>query len=295
MSLQLVSDLAAVLAPSLVLTLAGFLWGRSPHPFDQAFVTRLVTMVGAPCLVFSALTKTPLPGRDVAAMVTATTACLAVFALAGAAALLALRFRLRTHLPAVLFPNIGNMGLPICFFAFGERGLTLATIFFAITSVFQFTAGPAIASGKPSPAMLLKVPFIHAVWISLLVGGLGLAIPQWVANTASLAGGATIPLMLLALGAALARLEVAALPRAFVVSGLRIGIGIATGFAIAAAFGFTGAERGVIVVQSSMPSAVFNYLFARMHDNQPEEVAGVVLGSTLLSYAALPFVVAAVM
>lgn len=295
MTFQLLSDLAAVLAPSLIITFAGFLWGRSRHGFDQDFVTRLITNIGAPCLVFATLTKAPLPGGEVAAMSAATFVCLAVFAVVGIPVLLVTRQSLRAFLPSILFPNIGNMGLPVCLFAFGERGLTLATVYFASTSVIQFTAGPAIASGRFDPKFILRVPFIHAVWLALLVGGLGVPMPQWVLNTTSLAGGMTIPLMLLALGVALARLSARSLPRATALSALRIGLGLATGFGVAHLFGFTGAERGVLVIESAMPTAVFNYLFARMYDNAPEEVAGIVLVSTVLAYLMLPFIVAVVM
>ena len=37
-----------------------------------------------------------------------------------------------------------------------------------------------------------------------------------------------------------------------------------------------------------MPAAVFNYLFAQLHGNRPEEVAGVVMLSTILSFLSLP-------
>ena len=62
-----------------------------------------------------------------------------------------------------------------------------------------------------------------------------------------------------------------------------------------AAFGLGGTMKGVVIIQSAMPVAVFNYLFARMYDAAPEEVAGLVLLSTLLSYVTLPVIVALVL
>ena len=161
--------------------------------------------------------------------------------------------------------------------------------------MFQFTIGPALVSGRMHPEFLLKVPFIHAVWIALAIGATGVAVPGWIANTAALAGGLTIPLMLLALGVSLARLHARSLPRAFALSAVRVGGGLAVGFAVAALFGLEGAERGVLVIQSAMPTAVFTWLFAKLYDNAPEEIAGIVLISTVVSYLSLPVVVAAVM
>ena len=49
-----------------------------------------------------------------------------------------------------------------------------------------------------------------------------------------------------------------------------------------------GVARGVLIIQSAMPAAVLNYLFAARYNNDPQEVAGVVVISTLMSVVALP-------
>jgi predicted permease len=41
-----------------------------------------------------------------------------------------------------------------------------------------------------------------------------------------------------------------------------------------------------------MPVAVFNYLFAQMYDNEPGEVASLVVISTLLAVVTTPIVLA---
>ena len=53
--------------------------------------------------------------------------------------------------------------------------------------------------------------------------------------------------------------------------------------------------RGVVILESSMPVAVFNYLWAVRYGNAPEEVAGIVLGSTALSFLTLPVLLLVVM
>jgi len=64
---------------------------------------------------------------------------------------------------------------------------------------------------------------------------------------------------------------------------VRIGMGVVAGFALSTMFGFAGAERIAFVLQCAMPVAVFNYLFAQMYDNEPGEVASLVVISTLLA------------
>ena len=57
---------------------------------------------------------------------------------------------------------------------------------------------------------------------------------------------------------------------------------------VAESFGLQGIARGVLIVQSTMPTAVFNYLFSLRYGRDPEEVAGMVMISTALSFATLP-------
>ncbi len=116
--------------------------------------------------------------------------------------------------------------------------------------------------------------------------------PKWLIDTLTMVGNVTIPLMLLGLGAALAGFRAQNKVRQTVLALSRIGLGVAGGAFVAWLFGMSGIERGVLIVQSAMPVAVFNFLFARMFGADPDEVAGLVLISTLASYVTLPFVVA---
>ena len=61
---------------------------------------------------------------------------------------------------------------------------------------------------------------------------------------------------------------------------------------LAAAFALTGSLRAVLILQCANPVAVYNYLFAQRWNNEPEEVAGVVVLSTLLSLLTIPLVLA---
>jgi len=112
--------------------------------------------------------------------------------------------------------------------------------------------------------------------------------PEWITRTTELVGGMMIPLMLLSLGVSLARLQVRSLPRATALGALRLGMGLAVGLGLATALGLEGAARGVLIIQSAMPVAVFNYLFASLNQRRPDEVAGTIVTSTALSFATMP-------
>jgi hypothetical protein len=76
---------------------------------------------------------------------------------------------------------------------------------------------------------------------------------------------------------------------------IRVVGGFGLGLFVACLFGLEGVERGVLVLQSSMPVAVFNYLLALRYQREPGEVAGMVVLSTVLSFILLPFIVSFVL
>ena len=282
------ADLSAIIAPVLVCSAIGYGWARLGRPWDAQFATALVTNVGAPCLVGSTLTRLPLDLGSLAEIGFASLAAFASFAVIGIVVLKAARLSLRSFLPSIMFPNAGNMGLPLCLFAFGDAGLALAIIYFALSSVLNFTVGVALASGSFAPGRILRLPLIYVVVAGLALAAFHVRLPAWIGNSLQLLGGLTIPIMLMALGVSLAQLKVANLKRSFGLALLRVAGGAAVGVALAWAFGLSDRARGVLIIQSGMPVAVFNYLFSAVYNRAPGEVAGMVLLSTLISFASLP-------
>src|SRR3546814_4742415 len=132
-----------------------------------------------------------------------------------------------------MFPNAGNMGLPICLFTFGEHGLALAVSCFAAMVILQFTVGVGIAAGRVSLRMVATSPVIYAVIAALPVLAFDLAVPEMAAKTLRLLGGFTIPLMLIALGVSLAKLEIRSLGDGLEIALGRPQIGRAVGTGIA--------------------------------------------------------------
>ena len=119
--------------------------------------------------------------------------------------------------------------------------------------------------------------------------------PRWIANTTEIVGGMSIPLMLVALGVSLSRLKVQSLQRSLILAVMRIGSGFLMGLGLSWALGFEGAARGVLILQCSMPTAVINYIIAERFDRHAGEVAGVIVTSTLIVFAALPLLLYVVM
>jgi len=283
-----VGDLFAIIAPVFICTALGWAWVRAGRAYDRELVTILIADVGAPCLVFSRLVALEVETEAMAEMAAAAALSVAGFAVVGIAILRLARLPFNTFLCPLLFGNQGNMGLPICLFAFGEEGLALGIAYFSVTATLQFTAGIAIWSGRFSLRELARTPLIYAVALAVAVLASGATVPAWIWNTTEILGGFAIPLMLVTLGASLAELRVARMGRGVALACCRLGIGFGVGVALAALLDFSGVARAVLVLQCSMPAAVFNYLFAQRYARAPEEIAGIVVLSTLLAFALLP-------
>jgi predicted permease len=281
-------DILAVIAPTFLCALVGFVWVKRGLQFDTNFVSSLVLNVGAPCLLFSTFMEIDIEPRAFGQMALATVLAMPGFALVAMLLLKLARLDLRSFLFSQTFPNVGNMGLPLCLLAFGQEGLVLALTYFMVSTLCAFTLGSALVSGELSAATVLRNPILYAVLLTLLVMGMDLQVPKFVLDTTSLLGQLTIPLMLIALGVSLGRIEVANLRSSLLLSVFRLVTGFVISLSVATLLGLEGAARGVLIVQGSMPVAVFSYLFAVRYQRKPEEVAGAVVISTVLSFLTLP-------
>ncbi len=288
----MLSQIFSVIAPVFLIAGIGFLWAKRGMPFDNTTISSLVMNVGSPCLVFSSLTRIHLEGSAFTSVLMASVGILIGALVLGAGLLMLLRQPMRTFLPSLVHPNTGNMGLPLALMAFGDTGLALAISYFFVNSVSQYTLGLTISSGRFSPAQLVRQPIIWSVAFALLVRETNVQVPDFLANTTQIAGGLVIPAMLLMLGNSLASLRIAGLGIASIIAVARLALGFGLGLAMISLLKLEDDVAGVVIMQATMPAAVFNYVFAERYGQQPEKVAAVILISTVISFLTLPALVA---
>lgn len=282
------ADIFAVLAPILFGSLAGYLWARAGKPYSAEFVGQVVVNIGTPCLILSTLPGMGLERSDMLSLAGAVFTFMAVTGLCGVLLFCWRRDAWRTWLPSLMFPNTGNMGIPLSMFAFGEQGLVFAVGVFCLVTLVQFSLGLSIASGKLEIRGYLRSPIFIATAVAGVMLWNGWTFPRWADNTLTLMGNMAIPLMLIALGCSLYGLRVADAGPSLRHALLRLVLGFVVGWSVAELLGLEGVLRGVVILQSAMPVAVFNYLIAVQYRRAEQAVAGVVVMSTLLSFLSLP-------
>ena len=282
-------EIVGIVAPVFLCAGVGYGWIRLGRAYDRDLITRLITDVGAPCLVFSGLIALDARSSELTTVVGAALLAMACFAALGFVVLRLARLPAHTFLPPLVFGNTGNMGLPLCLFAFGDEGLSLAVCFFATVAITHYSLGVWVWSGRVSIAELLRTPLFYGTLLAVAVLAVDVGVPVWIRNTTELLGAFTIPLMMITMGVSLAELRLGDLPRTVALSIFRLGMGVAVGFSLSGVLGLEGVARGVVVIQCAMPVAVFNYLFAERYGRTPEAVASLVVLSTVLAFALLPF------
>lgn len=290
--MNLVLTVLEIVAPVFLLALIGFLWVKLGFEYRIEFVTKLAMTLSVPALIFTALMKTEI---EPAALTTLSLASVAAYGVITLVAYLGAKFAgldLRTYLAPLIFGNTGNLGLPLALFAFGEAGLSYAVVVFAVMAVWSFTFGVWIVAGGGSPMKALKEPLVWATLLGALFLWQGWHTPRFLTNTLELVGQLAIPLMLITLGVAVARLHPAGLGRAFVISVLKVAATVAIGWAVGRGFGLAPEPFAVLVLQVSTPVAVTSYMLAEKYGADSQAVAALVVTSTLTAVATIPLTLA---
>jgi malate permease and related proteins len=289
---NLVVTVLEIVAPVFFLAAIGFAWVKLGFEYRIEFVTKLTMTLSVPALIFTALMKTRI---DPAALTTLSLAAIAGYGAITLAAFVAVRlFRLdlRTWLAPLIFGNTGNLGLPLAMFAFGEAGLSYAVVVFAVMAVWSFTFGVWVVAGGGSPLKALREPLVWATLLGALFLWQGWQTPEVITNTLDLVGQIAIPLMLMTLGVAVARLHPKGLARALVLALGKVVVTVALGWAIGRLFGLGPVPFAVLVLQLSTPVAVTSYMLAEKYGADAQSVAGLVVVSTLSAVATIPLTLA---
>ena len=290
--MNLVLTVLEIVAPVGLLGLVGFVWVRAGFEYRLEFITRLCMTLSVPALVFTALMKTEIDPAALTSVVFAAALAYGALTVAFWGLITLLALDRRTFLAPLIFGNTGNVGLPLALFAFGQTGLGYAVVVFAVMILWSFTFGVWMVAGGGSPARLLREPIMGATLLGALFLWQGWQTPVWLTNSLDLIGQIAIPLMLITLGVAVARLNARRLGRALWLSVLRSGICLGIALGAGLLFGLPPVALAVLILQVTTPVAVTSYMLAEKYGADAESVAGLVIASTLLSVITLPLTLA---
>ncbi len=290
--MNVVLTVVEIVAPVFLLAALGFAWVKLGYEYRLDFVTKLAMTLGVPCLIFVALMQAEIEQDALTAIAAATLVAYIIVIVAFFVTTLVFRLDRQTFLAPLSFGNTGNLGLPLALFAFGDLGLGYAVVVFAVMAIISFTFGIWLVSGGGNPLPALKEPLLGASVLGGLFLWMGWETPTFLTNTLSLIGQLGIPLMLITLGVALARLTPSHIARMIWLSALKGAICVAVAVPIGLWFDLNEVAFAVLVLQVATPVAVTSYLLAEKYGADADAVAGLVVVSTLMSVGFLPLILA---
>ena len=292
--MQIYIKLFEVLFPVFFVIGIGYYLGKKNPKIDTSFITNFAANIGTPAMIIYAVTSTGINFETFKDYFWYYLLAITAFAFVGIPTLYILKTKdIIRELPPLIMPNTGNMGVPICLFAYGTEGLGVSASITSIIILFHFTVGVFLADRKFNLYIILKNPPFYAILFSAIVLYYNLTLPTVIINTTEWLMYATIFLILMSLGIALVRLKVFSFSKAIICSLTRMLLGPLIGFLLILYFKLDGFAAGVLLIQCSMPSAVLNYLVASMYSPKKivDSVASTIVVSTLMSFVTIPIVV----
>ena len=283
-----------VLFPVFFVIGIGYFLGKKNPKIDTTFITNFAANIGTPAMIIYAVTSTGITFNIFKDYFWYYLLAIISFAIVGIPTLYFLKTKdIIRELPPLILPNTGNMGVPICLFAYGTEGLGVSASITSIIILFHFTVGVFLADRKFNLNVILKNPPFYAIIFSALVLYNDITLPTVVINTTEWLMFATIFLILMSLGIALIRLKVFSFYKAIAASLTRMILGPIIGLLLIYYFNLDGFAAGVLLIQCSMPSAVLNYLVASIYSPKKiiDSVASTIVVSTLMSFITIPIVV----
>lgn len=291
--MDLYFKLFEVLFPVFSIIGIGYYLGKKDAKLNTKFITDFAGNIGTPAMIFYTITTTGVTLDVFISYFFYALIIIAGFSIVGFILLLILNKDPISELPPLILPNTGNMGIPICLFAYGNAGLGVASAIASVIILFHFTVGVFLASKKFSLDVVIKNIPTYGIIISILFLYFNWDVPKFVENTTFLLTYATIFLVLMSLGVALTRLKVKSWNNAIILGLVRVLVGPIIGFSIIIFFNLSGFAAGVLLIQSAMPSAVLTYLVGSMYSPKKvvDSVSSIIVTSTLMSFISIPIIV----
>ena len=291
--MEIYLKLIEVLFPVFFIVGIGYFLGKQKSDIDTSFITNYSANFGAPALFIFAITSSGVSYEVFSEYFIYSIIALSSFALVGVIFLFFMKKDISRELPPFFLPNTGNMGIPICLFAYGSLGMGVAAAISSLVVLLHFTANIFLASKKFDVKIILKSPSSYAVIVAVLFLYYDLEMPKLVLNTVMLLGYAMIVLILMSLGVSLTQMKVFSIKSSIISSIGRVIFGPIIGFILIKIFNLSGFAAGVLLIQSSMPSAILTYLIASMYSPKKivDNISSMIVVSTLMSLITIPIIV----
>jgi hypothetical protein len=307
--MELLSIMLNVIGPIFLIVGIAFFISRRYNPDPRSISVYLIYLF-TPSLVFRSIYQSELTGAEIGGIAVVVIGVALTMTLVGTVAARLLRYEIRAESALILsatLVNAGNYGIPLNTFAFGEEAGSIAVVYYVVSSLIGgvlgvFFASRGTSSIKGAILNIFRVPILYAAVAGLIVNLLDIPLPLLLQRSIiEIAGYASIPMMLALLGLQLARVftqggeagqdQEPTLAHDFravlLAAGLRLLVAPCVALVLALLIGISGLAFKVVIVQSSMPTAVLASALATQFSSDARYVSAVTMVATLASILTL--------
>ena len=276
--------------PILLLSLGGYVFARL-YAIDLDTLVVIISDLFMPALIFISLYKSDIHPSLVLDLAGATTLIVILLTLTSFLYAKAFKLDKRSFMPSLIFMNSGFLGIPLMQLWGGTPAMNLIVIYDQIQTIFIFTLGILIITGgltRKSLGTIVKSPILWAVFAGFFFRFSGLVIPSALVTTFEFGGSAAPPLAAFSLGVSLKSTKWHL--DKHIAGGLVIRFVGGFLFALLATrlFGITGLSRSVVLVASTLPSAVFTSVLPIRYGVRSDFGSTMVIISTILGILTIP-------
>lgn len=286
----MVFSIFIIILPLFAAMSAGF--GLSKlFKIDEHSLTRVLTDVFMPALVFYSLYESDVVFTETIKLAGATTT--AVFLLMGMALIYSRMAKISSaeFAPPVCFMNSGFIGIPLMALWGGAAAVNVDVIIDQVQTFYLFTIGIIIVSGGFNSSGLkemVKTPLLWAIFAGFILKFSGIVIPVPIIDIFKFCGEGASALAAFTVGASMVRRRIVFNKHLFAAVVLRFIGGFLAGWGASVVFRLSGDTKIIMIVATSLPSAVFSYVLPLRYGVDTELAGSVVVVSTILGIVLIP-------
>ena len=286
-------------SPILIILGGAFIYNRLVYP-DINDVARLSASFFIPVMIFETLTKFNVQFSDLVKpalfMFMYTATLLTLSYIIGKILKLGKDNRLYLMLTVSMI-NIGNFGLPLIYFTYGEAAISHSILYYIVFNIPLSTLAIYVLSDKSTLKGFLvdivKIPMFIIILISLLFTSFLVEIPEALSRSLHLISMAAIPLLIFVMGLQLSniRFDFKLIPVIGLATLLRLCISpfIAWFFLDILDVGII--EKKIALVQTSSPSAMLPLIYAIIFKRPTALLAAIIFSTTIFSSITIPLII----
>ena len=199
---------------------------------------------------------------------------------------------------ALVFSNVGYMGIPLQKAVLGDEGVFYGSVCVAVFNIFMWTFGIICMSGEKKQMSVRKLflnPGIVAVTIGLILFLFSIKLPTSVSSAISGMAALNTPLAMMVIGFNLARSNILSAlkdKRVYIISFLRLVVIPLVSLFVLLAIGLRGTILVSLIIATSAPVAAATTVLSVKFEKDTDLSVKLVAFSTLLSIITMSGVVA---